>query len=192
MAETQDKNRRALWGLLFVGIASALMYGVGTAFLPFRPERIPIFLAVFGGLFIGYLFAVWIVLRAPCVGNTAMLLTFGFAVLFNMILLATQPNLSNDMFRYIWDGRVQASGINPYRYPSNAPELASLRDPDIWMRMNRLDATTIYPPGAQLVFAAWWRIVGDSVVGFKALFVACSFMCAALLAHLLKRLGEAP
>src|SRR5262249_18626480 len=71
-------------------------------------------------------------------------------------------------------------------------ELRILRDPQIWMHMNRLDAHTLYPPGALLVFGAWWRVVGDSIIGFKALFVACNFVGAALLVRLLKRLGQSP
>jgi hypothetical protein len=45
-----------------------------------------------------------------------------------LALLFVEPYLSSDIYRYIWDGRVQAAGINPYRYVPNAPELAQLRD----------------------------------------------------------------
>ena len=45
-----------------------------------------------------------------------------------MALLFVEPYLSTDIYRYVWDGRVQAAGINPYRYVPSAPELAHLRD----------------------------------------------------------------
>ena len=48
------------------------------------------------------------------------------------ILIFTHPTLSDDMFRYVWDGRVQAHGISPYRYPPDAPQLVFLRDAVIY------------------------------------------------------------
>ena len=49
-----------------------------------------------------------------------------------LALLFVEPYLSTDIYRYIWDGRVQAAGINPYRFVPNAPELAQLRDAAIF------------------------------------------------------------
>ncbi|HLY26469.1 MAG TPA: glycosyltransferase 87 family protein, partial [Aggregatilineales bacterium] len=161
--------------------------------MPFRAPHMDLsFFIFFGALFVLYALATWIVLRAAPMGRSALPLLFGFAIVFNAALLPSIPNLSDDMYRYIWDGRVQASGFNPYRYASDAPELILLRDAEIWARMNRRGATTIYPPGAQLVFAIGWRLVGDSILAFKILFVCASFICAALLVQLLKRLGQAP
>ena len=95
-------------------------------------------------------------------------------------MLFTEPYLSSDLYRYIWDGRVQAHGINPYRYLPAAPELAGLRDSDIFPKINRADyAPTIYPPAAQLVFLVISRI-GETVMimklgmlGFEALGIGC-------------------
>ena len=90
------------------------------------------------------------------------------------------PFLSSDIYRYVWDGRVQAAGINPYRYVPADPAFVPLRDTAIYPHINRADyARTIYPPVAQLVFAAVARI-WDSVtamrlamVGFEALGIVC-------------------
>ena len=46
--------------------------------------------------------------------------------------LSAGPQGSDDLYRYIWDGRVQAAGIDPYQYAPAAPQLASLRDPFLW------------------------------------------------------------
>jgi hypothetical protein len=118
-----------------------------------------------------------------------MLLIIGFAALFNFALIPGLPNLSDDMYRYIWDGRMQANGINPYRYPSDAPETARLRDPEIWERMNRKSAVTVYPPGAQILFAAIWRLLPDNVTGFKLICVAFVFAAGLLLVPVLRRWG---
>jgi hypothetical protein len=74
------------------------------------------------------------------------------------------PRSSDDLYRYLWDGRVQAAGIDPYRYVPAAPELAKLRDDFLWPAtsnwcvvdgctlINRPTVPTIYPPAAQLLF----------------------------------------
>lgn len=72
------------------------------------------------------------------------------------------PVLSEDIYRFMWDGWVQRNGVNPYLLPPSAPALEELRT-DWWPLINHPDIPTIYPPGAQLVFAllawigpAWW------------------------------------
>jgi hypothetical protein len=121
-----------------------------------------------------------------------------FAVIFRLILLPTKPTLSDDMFRYVWDGRVQAEGYSPYQFPPNAPELAHLRKVgtelyrDVWRSINRKEFITVYPPGAQLAFAGLWRVVGDSVTGFKWAFVLAELLGAAALWQLLKHFHQPP
>ena len=89
------------------------------------------------------------------------------AVAMRLALLFVEPYLSTDIYRYIWDGRVQAAGINPYRYVPSAPEIANLRDAAIFPNINRADyAVTIYPPTAQAIFLAVTRF-GESVVVMK-------------------------
>ncbi|MBV9078161.1 MAG: hypothetical protein JO048_11835, partial [Methylobacteriaceae bacterium] len=69
------------------------------------------------------------------------------AALLRLTVFLPPPYHSTDAYRYVWDGRVQAAGINPYRYLPSDPALASLRDGTIWPRINRADyAPTIYPP----------------------------------------------
>ena len=78
----------------------------------------------------------------------------GAALVARAMLLPVGP-VSTDIYRYVWDGRVQAAGINPYRYIPADPALAHLRDAEIYPKINRADyARTIYPPAAQIVFAA--------------------------------------
>src|SRR3954454_21970552 len=98
-----------------------------------------------------YLLAAWIVIRARP-SNSTVLIVVAFAIVFRLSILFAPPYLSDDIYRYVWDGRVQAAGINPYRYIPAAPELAHLRDETIYPKINRKDwAHTIYPPVAQVV-----------------------------------------
>ena len=108
-------------------------------------------------------------------------------------LVSQTPYLSTDVYRYIWDGRVQASGINPYRYLPSDSELAHLRDDDIYGHINRRDfAHTIYPPVAQGIFLGINLLSPSSVSAFK---IAMSiFDLAAIVAIMLalQRSGLTP
>ena len=99
-------------------------------------------------------------------------LLIGIAVLLRLAVLLPDPHHSTDVYRYVWDGRVQAAGINPYRYVPSDPALASLRDTAIWPLINRADyAPTIYPPAAEAFFWLATRL-GETAVAMKAALLA--------------------
>jgi hypothetical protein len=119
----------------------------------------------------------------------ALLVILIGAAIMRLALLVSEPTLSGDIYRYIWDGRVQAAGINPYRYVPAANELASLRDPVIWPHINRADyAVTIYPPAAQSIYLAATRF-GESVVIMKLGLLLFEAISVAAIIGLLQRLG---
>ncbi len=113
-----------------------------------------------------------------------------FAVLFRLVLMLTPPRLSDDMYRYVWDGRVQASGLSPYAHPPGAPEVAALRDGAIWPLINRKVAITVYPAGGELLYAALWRLAPDSVAAFQFAMALGSLLGGVLLMALLRSLGQ--
>ncbi len=90
----------------------------------------------------------------------------GGSALLQLIALTKAPTTSDDVYRYIWDGRVQLSGTDPYAYAPQAPQLDHLRDgllfgptshcayqiPGSCTAINRPAVHTIYPPVAQLFF----------------------------------------
>jgi hypothetical protein len=59
--------------------------------------------------------------------------------------------VSDDVNRYAWEGRIQNEGFNPYLLAPDAAELAHLRD-EVWEGINHKSYSTIYPPAAQLLF----------------------------------------
>lgn len=92
----------------------------------------------------------WLLARRAALPLSAVL---AIAIALRALLLFPTPALSNDVFRYLWDGRVSSHGINPYAHAPNDPELATLREP--WHeRINHPEIATIYPPHAQLLFLA--------------------------------------
>lgn len=96
-----------------------------------------------------------------------LLVLIGCAVL-QLACLGAGPSSSDDVYRYAWDGKVQLSGTDPYRYPPDAAALNHLRDNSLYpqgktgcpwtlpsgrcSRVNRPDVRTIYPPVAEGAF----------------------------------------
>ena len=116
-------------------------------------------------------------------------LIVGFAIIFRVALLFAPLVLSSDVYRYIWDGRVQRAGINPYLHAPASPELAPLRDEVIYPRINRPEAPTIYPPGAQFLFAGIALVFPDSVTAMKAIMLLFDLGTILLIVRLLRGAG---
>jgi hypothetical protein len=76
---------------------------------------------------------------------------------------------SDDIFRYVWDGKVSEAGINPFAYAPTDDRLAHLRTDDLPALVNFPGMRTIYPPLAQLFFEFSQMLFGDSVRGMKLL-----------------------
>jgi len=110
------------------------------------------------------------------------------AALFRAALVPVEPTLSGDVYRYVWEGRAQMAGYNPYVVPPAAPELMPLRD-TTWPRINHPEGTAIYPPLAQIVFRGLAACGGgpDRVVRFKAFLAAVDFGLVGVLAWVLHR-----
>ena len=70
----------------------------------------------------------------------------GVALAARVALLPMAPALSDDAYRYLWEGRVLAHGGDPYRQPPDDPALAALRDRGGWERVNHRELAAIYPP----------------------------------------------
>ena len=105
------------------------------------------------------------------------------AVGLRAIFLFTPPVLSDDIYRYVWDGRVQKEGLNPYAYAPAAPQLEHLRDA-IYESINNKELPTIYPPMMQVVLMAS-TFLSESVFGLKATFVVIDVALIGILVILL-------
>lgn len=125
-----------------------------------------------------------------CPERNALLIILGFAVVLRLVLVVAPPLISNDVLRYVWDGRIQAAGFNPYRYFPAAPELAHLRDAVIYPNLSKVDyAVTIYPPVAEMLFLAVTQ-VHESVTAMKLALVAFEAITIAALIALLRKIGR--
>ena len=117
------------------------------------------------------------------------MLVLALALLFRAVPPFTNTYLSTDLYRYVWDGRVQAHGINPYRYVPGDAHLTALRDGTIYTNINRRNyAKTIYPPGCQAVFLLVTRL-SETITAMRLAMVAFEALAAWCLVLLLAEMG---
>ena len=138
-----------------------------------------------------YFIAVSRVLRDRVIARDVWVV-LGVAVAMRAIPLFSEMFLSSDVFRYIWDGRVQLAGINPYVHLPVDPALADLRDTAIFSHVNRAAyAHSIYPPMAQIVFVivAW---IDQTPFAMRLAMVAFEALAVAALLRTLVLRGDNP
>ena len=125
-----------------------------------------------------YVIAVFLVERFR-LGVAALIVILASTVLFRLVLLPADPSLSDDLYRYQWDGRVQRAHLNPYVVFPNSPELAYLLNPDNPEPPGE-DTPTIYPPLSELVY----RMI-ETVPGYKRVSTILDLACVGVLLLLL-------
>lgn len=186
---TRPRSAAAFWTL---GAVLAALTAAGASQLP--PGEIELggaalerFVALEIAAGLAWLGACLVALRAP--PRRAVPGVLALALAMRLVPLLGPPLLSSDVYRYVWDGRVQAAGINPYRYRPADPALAALRDQAVYPNINRaIEAPTIYPPAAQGLFRLA-AAVSPGVVGMKVAMVAAEGVAGAFLLALLRRAG---
>lgn len=146
-------------------------------------HRFGLTLALLGAAFLWLPLAARRLEAAAAPGPTILL----GALLLRLPLLPVPPTLSDDVLRYLWDGRVAAAGHNPYALAPAAGELASLRD-EAWRRLPHKEVPTVYPPLAIAAFSIATRLPFPLLAWKVAATGADLLVCAFLLA-LARRLG---
>ena len=111
-----------------------------------------------------------------------------FGVAYRISLLPLQPIASNDIYRYVWDGKVSAHGINPFKYAPLDSALLPLHSSILPGKMNHPEMQTIYPPYSQLMFFLGYEIYGENIYGIKILLFISELVTIFLLFLLLKKL----
>jgi SAM-dependent methyltransferase len=113
------------------------------------------------------------------------------AILLRLACLPLPPTLSDDAYRYVWDGLVQTeAGVSPYRYRPSDAALAEWHDTTVYARLNSADFYSVYPPVSQLVFRAGGAVYGawgweGSYYVIKALLAALEVAGVVVLARML-------
>jgi alpha-1,6-mannosyltransferase len=137
---------------------------------------------------IAYLFAVRELFSTPKFPKGVIVAGLLFAAAWHIPFLLAAPGVDDDVHRYLWDGRVQRLGYNPYIVVPNDPALAGLHTAET-RTMNNPQFASPYPPGAELFFRVV-TAVHESVFTLKVVFVLCDIAIVFVLLDILRRSGK--
>lgn len=107
--------------------------------------------------------------------------------LLTRIVMVGVP-VSDDVYRYLWEGKIVAAGESPYQFPADHAHYKPYRD-HFWEGMNHKDKLTAYPPLAELMFAGVSSI-SYSPWAFKVLFILADLCVVWVLLSILKHRGS--
>ncbi len=137
---------------------------------------------------VAYLLAIREFFATPRFPRRVIVIGLALAALWHLPFLLMPAGADDDVHRYVWDGRLQRLGYNPYRVVPNDPAFAALHT-DETRNLNNPEVTSPYPAGAQLFFRAVTAI-HESAFAFKVAFVLCELVIVPLLLAELRRLGQ--
>jgi alpha-1,6-mannosyltransferase len=133
---------------------------------------------------IAYLLAIREFFSTPRFPHRVIVIGVVLAALWHVPFLLTPPGSDDDIHRYVWDGRVQRLGYNPYIVVPSDPALGGLHTPET-RTMNNPDVPSPYPAGAQLFFRAVTAI-RESVFALKVALVVCDLAIVLVLLDILR------
>jgi alpha-1,6-mannosyltransferase len=137
---------------------------------------------------VAYLLAIREFFSTPRFPHRVIVIGLVLAALWHVPFLLTPPGSDDDIHRYVWDGRVQRLGYNPYIVVPSDPALSGLYTPET-RTLNNPDVPSPYPAGAQLFFRAVTAI-HESVFTLKVAFVVCDLAIVFVLLDILRRSGQ--
>jgi hypothetical protein len=120
---------------------------------------------------VAYLLAIRELVSTPEFPKRVVVFGLALSALWHFQFLRMPPGLDDDIHRYVWDGRVQRLGYNPFLVVPNDPSLASLHSSET-RTLNNPEVPSPYPPAAQLFFRAATSI-HESTFALKIAFVVC-------------------
>jgi len=205
------KLRVAAIGVALSVTGALILLLVRPSLDPARIRWLPLLI----GAWIAFIAAAWLLRKVPRRTSVALILLGGIAL--QAVAVSAPPQGSNDLYRYIWDGRVQAAGIDPYQYVPTATQLVGLREEFLWnakgqycvrqayvslhpaadltagcTNINRPTVPTIYPPVAEAYFLGVHYLPSgsDSSTPIQATTALVAVLVTVLLLFGLGRLGR--
>ncbi|HLM82538.1 MAG TPA: glycosyltransferase family 87 protein [Terriglobales bacterium] len=137
---------------------------------------------------IAYLLAIREFFSTPKFPQRVIVIGLVLAALWHLLFLLKPPGSDDDIHRYLWDGRVQRLGYNPYIIVPSDPALGALHTAET-RTLNNPDVPSPYPAGAQLFFRVVTAI-HESIFALKVAFVICDFAIVFVLLDILHRSGQ--
>jgi alpha-1,6-mannosyltransferase len=171
------------WGLVIAGCI------VGISCFDRRAYPL-VFVACTAFAGIAYLRTLWLLGRFAGGSNRLLALCLALAAGWRVPLLLKPPTLSTDIYRYVWDGRIQRLGYDPYIVVPGDTAVRHLHTAETLL-MNHRGEPTPYPAAAELFFRAVMT-VGDSASAMKSAIVLCDAALAAILLYWLVASNRSP
>jgi len=145
----------------------------------------PYFMASLTLAGIAYLLAIREFFATPRLSRRVVVIGFIFAAVWHIEFLRLPSGADDDIHRYVWDGRLQRLGYNPYVVIPSDPAVKGLHTPET-RGLNNPDLPSPYPAGAQLFFRAVTGI-HESTFALKMAFVICELTIVLVLFDVLRR-----
>jgi hypothetical protein len=133
---------------------------------------------------IAYLLAIRELFTTPRLSRRVVVIGLVLAAVWHVEFLRLPPGADDDIHRYVWDGRLQRLGYNPYTVVPSDPAAKALHTPET-SNLNNPDLPSPYPAGAQLFFRAVTAIQ-ESTFALKVAFVVCEFAIVFVLVDVLR------
>jgi alpha-1,6-mannosyltransferase len=175
---------------------SCRLYGLGAVLLValtigsrnFSSRGGPAFIIPLAVAGVAYLLAIRELFFTPNFPKRVVVIGLGLAALWHVPFLLAQPGLDDDVHRYLWDGRLQRLGYNPFLVVPSDPANARLHTLET-STLNNPEVPSPYPPGAQLFFRGVTAI-RESLFALKVAFVICDLATVLVLLHVLRSTGQ--
>jgi alpha-1,6-mannosyltransferase len=132
-----------------------------------------------------YLLAIREFFATPRFARRVVVIGLVLAAVWHIAFLRVPSGADDDIHRYVWDGRLQRLGYNPYIVVPSDPSAQGLHTPET-RNLNNPELSSPYPPGAQLFFRAVTAIQ-ESTFALKVAFVLCDFAIVFVLLDVLRR-----
>ncbi|HEV2470862.1 MAG TPA: glycosyltransferase family 87 protein [Candidatus Sulfotelmatobacter sp.] len=148
----------------------------------------PGFMACMAFAGIAYLLAIREIFATPTFPRHVAVIGLLLAAVWHVAFLRLPAGPDDDIHRYVWDGRLQRLGYNPYLVIPSDPAAQHLHTAET-RNLNNPDLPSPYPPGAELFFRAVTAI-SESTFALKLAFVLCDLAIVLALLDLLRTTGR--
>ena len=167
------------------GLGAILLVALTICSRNFSPRGEPSFFIPLAVAGVAYLLAIRELFSTSEFPKRVIVFGLALSALWHFQFLRMPPGLDDDIHRYLWDGRVQRLGYNPYLVVPNDPAFASLHTSET-RTLNNPEVPSPYPAGAQLFFRAVTSI-HESTFALKIAFVVCDLAIVFVLLDVLRR-----
>lgn len=124
--------------------------------------------------------------------NGLLLFILSAGIIFRLTLFVSDITTSDDVYRYIWEGKVIVNGFNPYKNAPNAECYNYLHTKDYPQKVSFPEMPAIYPPYSQLIFAASYKLAGEQFWGLRLFYLISEIVTMFFLLKLLNIKNKNP